>query len=263
MVRRVGRYVLDHLIAREATTVVWKAFDETTREPVALKIPTPHCTQIEVELKYLRELTHNHIIKLLDTVETQFGTALVLPYAAGGDLAAHISENGLPAETVKRIAFSMLTALAYCQKKGLVHRDVKPENILVMNADKVGDSVVLADFGFCAEITQEPTDECFGTFFYLPPECLENGTFDEKGDIWALGVTLLACLTAVFPFDSSSPETAGNEILDGLPDLSELMVKFDVTKDAALLLKKMLARDSTERVTALEALESSWFDSLR
>jgi serine/threonine protein kinase len=263
MLRKVGRYVLDHLISREATTVVWKATDEITGEPVALKIPTPHCTQIEVELKYLNELKHDHIISLLDTVETQFGTALVLPYAAGGNLGDYISATRLQPETVKQIGFTLLQALAYLHKKGLLHRDIKPENILVMDPANFGDSVVLADFGFCTEATNQPTDTCFGTFFYLPPECLESGAFDEKGDIWALGITLLACLTAVFPFNASSPETAGLDIVEGLPDLAQLMVDFDVPEEAAMLLKKMMARDSSERIAASEALESSWFDSLR
>jgi serine/threonine protein kinase len=132
-----------------------------------------------------------------------------------------------------------------------------------MDPENVGDSAVLSDFGFCTEVTNEASGEEFGSCFYLPPESLESGAFSEKGDIWALGMTLFACLTGLFPFDASTRETAAEAILGGLPNLTELMVAANVPAEAQLLLKKMLARNCEDRLTACQALASPWFDSLR
>jgi serine/threonine protein kinase len=251
-------------ISREQTTVLWKAVHPAKGEQVVLKLPQPGCGQIDNEIKIIFDLRHDHILKPIDVVSTAFGSGLVLPLARGGDLFWHVDQGHLDTATVKKIAFHLLSALAFLHKNGVWHQDIKLENILVMDPDNIGDSVVLADFGLAKEYAHgaESLDFC-GSSFYLAPELVMRMPFTEKIDVWALGITLVACLTREMPFDIRSSAATNQSIVEGLPHLESLLADHQIPAEPAELLRRMLARSPDDRWSASKALESTWFDDLR
>jgi serine/threonine protein kinase len=158
----------------------------------------------------------------------------------------------------------MLNVLAFLHENGIWHRDIKAENILVLDPKNIGDSVVLSDFGLCKIYPNGSysTDFC-GSPFSFAPELVLRVPYTEKADIWALGITLVACFTATLPMNTGSREVAEADILDGLPELDLLLIDFDVPNEPADLIRNMLARSPEDRLSAREALQSPWFDDLR
>jgi serine/threonine protein kinase len=140
---------------------------------------------------------------------------------------------------------------------------VKLENILIMDINNVGDSAVLADFGYCKKVTTDVCNEDFvGSAFYAAPELLTNSDYDERIDIWAVGIVMFCCLTATLPFNCFNYDTAAVEIVAGLPDLEQRLMDAKIPSDAADLMRKLLTKDRNRRLRADEALSHPWFASL-
>jgi serine/threonine protein kinase len=252
--------LLQDVIADQSSSVVYEAKDSQTGATYALKIAKPNSPQVGQELSLLSSLSHPSIVPV-SAVRTPYGEAFVMPYAFGGDLLSWIESRPLDEETVKGIIFNVLRALAYLHGRQIWHRDIKPENILVMDHTLSPDCCVLADFGFSREFPEGVcTTEFPGSLHYAAPELLRGESYTEKVDIWALGITMFACLTSRFPF-KTDPDEIRREILAGLPGLFE-GEGIDFSVDCHALLDWMLAPNPAQRPSAEEALNHPWFGDL-
>jgi serine/threonine protein kinase len=254
-------YIFHSEISDEDTTVIIRVVHEESGEDFAIKVPKTDCDQTAFEAEILQGLNHDAIIELIDVFPTEEGPALVLPFAAGGDVYRLIEKCDLLKESDARtVMFRLLTALAYCHQKRVWHRDVKLENLFLITESF--DSVVLGDFGYAINISETPFDWRFlGSPQYAAPEIWQRECYSEKVDMWSAGVTLFAMVAGRFPYDLP----AGREVLcitGWMKSLHDAHGLPTVSPQCNDLLLKMLDMDPVTRISAEDALAHEWFAPL-
>ncbi|MDQ3997315.1 MAG: serine/threonine protein kinase, partial [Gemmatimonadota bacterium] len=213
-----GRYVVEREIGRGATAVVYLARDSARGRAVAIKVLRAELAQFDAAHGFLREvrrhseLEHPHILQVLDTGEQEGQLYCVLPYMEGGTLRQRLlREKQLPIGDAVAIARTVAEALNYAHARGLIHRDVKPENILFTNGE-----ARLADFGIARALeralddtTMTSTGLVRGTAAYMSPEQAGGERdYDGRSDIYSLGCVLYEMLAGVPAFIGPTPEAA-------------------------------------------------------
>ena len=190
-----GRYQLDRLIAAGGMATVWLADDEKLERPVAVKVLSETLTadpayraRFEREARVAAGMLHPNLVKVYDYAADGPRPYLVMEYVNGPTLAALISEDPALLEP-RRLAAELLGALDHIHGAGVVHRDVKPSNVLI---DADGSSK-LTDFGIArpsdaTQLTQ--TGHVIGTLSYMAPEVKEGGEADQRADLYSLGAVL-------------------------------------------------------------------------
>ncbi len=160
------------------------------------------------EIEILKLCQHPNIIRLLDVFENPDHLYIVLELLHGGDLYEYLNKRhfNILEHRARNIVHALATALYYIHSYGIVHRDIKLDNVLMV--DESDDSEVkLVDFGLSKIIG--PGEYChdpFGTYGYAAPEVLEQKPYDSAVDIWSLGVVLYALLAGATPFDDVSED---------------------------------------------------------
>ena len=197
-----SRYVLDRLIGSGAMGQVWAATDQRTGERVAAKLLRPEfardaevLTRFVQERSILLDLVHPSIVRVRDLVVEGEDLAIVMDLVEGADLRARLRAAGTlpPAEAV-RVTADVLTALAAAHAQGVLHRDVKPDNVLLTT--DAPPRVLLGDFGI-ARLAQETTVRMtgvLGTADYMAPEIFTAETVSAASDVYAAGIGLYELL---------------------------------------------------------------------
>ncbi len=211
-----GRYVIERELGRGATAIVYQARDLDLSRSVAVKVLRPEFVESTGAARFLREiritarLQHPLILRVLDSGTVDNQLYFVLPYMDGGTLRDRLNiEKQLPIEEALVIAKSVASALIYAHQQGLIHRDVKPENILFTEGQ-----ACLADFGIARAIELASTDRTTstgvvrGTPAYMSPEqAAGEGRFDGRSDIYSLGCVLYEMVAGVQPFVGPSSQS--------------------------------------------------------
>ncbi len=201
-----GRYRVGREIGRGGWSVVYCARDEKIDQDVALKlfVPPPAAAaqareRLRREVLAARDLVHENIVAVHDLIEDGEQSCIVMEYVPGTDLAIRVRERGpLPPEEAGRIGRGIALALSVAHRRGILHRDVKPQNIL-LGADG---RARLADFGSArldGSSSMTATGGLVGTLDYLAPEVLAGARGDARADVYALGLTLFFSLTGRLP----------------------------------------------------------------
>ncbi|MFF5209070.1 serine/threonine-protein kinase [Streptosporangium sp. NPDC000396] len=202
---------------RSMTSVVYLAEDVRLGRRVAVKALRPAYSRDEMfRRRFLREwrttagLSHPHVMPVYGVGESGGSLYAVMPYIHGGDLWALLESNGpLTLEHAVSVVAQTGEALDYLHAQGLVHRDVKPENILVDT--RSGRRCYLSDFGIATgeASTRRPgtglTGYFVGSLGYMAPEQITAQVVDRRSDVYALGCVLYACLTTMAPFQEHEP----------------------------------------------------------
>ncbi|CAD8095396.1 unnamed protein product [Paramecium primaurelia] len=262
--KKVGPYSLIREIGSGSFARVFRGKMDGRQEDVAIKmiskqnVRNESMSMIEKEIEILRQLDHPNIIKLIDFKRTQNHYYLVFEYCENGDLDAYIrkySPNGkLPEEEVRRIVQQLALALQQMYKLRIVHRDLKLANILVSKNFQIK----LADFGFAKymEDDQYLTSYC-GTPLTMAPEILQRKQYNEKCDVWSVGVIIYQMIYGKSPF---IPPKGGN-----INDLIAIINKGDlqfpdssITPKLKELLLQMLQQDFKRRISFRDFFEHSW-----
>jgi eukaryotic-like serine/threonine-protein kinase len=190
-----GRYVLDRQLARGGMAAVWLAHDVILERPVAIKVLSDTLAgDAEFLARFRREarvaagLSHPNLVSVYDFDAGDQRPYLVMEYVAGGDLRQRLAEGGEGVE-VERLAGELLAALRHIHAAGVLHRDVKPQNVLIGEDGRAQ----LTDFGIAqprdaTSITQ--TGNVLGTERYIAPEVLRGEPPSERSDLYALGMVL-------------------------------------------------------------------------
>ncbi|SDD63016.1 serine/threonine-protein kinase [Actinokineospora iranica] len=206
------RYRLGELIGAGGMADVHSAVDTRLGREVAVKLFHPKAssatvTRLETEARLLAGLSHPGLVRVFDVAVDNERPYLVMELVRGTTLRGLLDERQLDTDMVARLGMRLAGILDHVHSHGIVHRDVKPSNILI---DQDG-ACYLADFGIAralggARITA--TGRCVGTAAYLAPEQIQGETTGPPGDIYSLGLVLLECLTGGPEFDGSDVEAA-------------------------------------------------------
>lgn len=234
------------------------AHDSETGCKVVIKQAIQAQSQVFTEIMFLRSISHQYAIKPI-YYDMNRGI-LVLPFAHGGDLCSVLEkEQIIKEDAMRKTAYCILQCLEYIHSLGIVHNDIKPDNILICDAKYTGDNVILSDFGLAEECDQNGLCHNFGgTKQYLPPEKIDGYYYNDKADIWSLGVTIFTCLLGFWPFDSDCQADQEDEIRNGLPILETSEIDA-LSEDARGLVLKMLQYNANKRISASQALDDPWF----
>lgn len=205
------------------------------------------------EIKVLEKLKHKNIIRLKGYFEDEEMLYLVLEYMPCRD-CSKLFKHKLPTKPqTKNMMKQLIKAVAYIHNKGIVHRDIKLENVLV---DKHF-NIKLIDFGLCAiKDTQfDLLHDTLGTLRYTAPELIKGEGYNESVDIWGLGVIFFMLLTGEFPFNGSSKESIFRRIQEKTLHFS----KYSLDKKEISLLKSMLSKNPDERIEIEDLLQDEFF----
>lgn len=207
-----GRYHLDRELGRGGMGIVVLARDIALDRPVAIKLLPPHLAGLpSLRARFLQEartaarLAHPNIVPIHAVEEHGDLVCFVMGYIAGETLAAKVRNEGpLPAPVVTRLVQEVAWALAYAHQHGVIHRDVKPENILL---DRGTGRAMVTDFGI-ARLTEEapltPRGDVLGTPRMVSPEQAAGEPVDGRSDLYSLGVTAFYALTGRYPFEGDN-----------------------------------------------------------
>ncbi len=201
-----NRYVIGREIGRGGYSIVYRAQDSVLGTDVAVKLLVPPPAIAEVarermrrEVMAARDLTHANIVAVHDFLETDGASYVIMEYIDGLDVARHVEQHGPLSETdAITMGREIASALDAAHRHGVLHRDVKPQNILI---DRNG-KAKLADFGSAkldGQATMTHTGGVVGTLSYLAPEILQGRRPDARSDVYALGLTLYYALTGDLP----------------------------------------------------------------
>lgn len=250
---RVGPYRVMQELGRGGMGVVYLAvhIEDVNAVPVALKVvrggPQVAGSMLRrflAERHILGQLEHPHVARLLETGITTDGTPyFAMTHCPGGSLAERVARGPLPAADALRIARQLTGALAAAHELGIVHRDVKPANVMF---DESGD-VQLTDFGVAKLVDSESTrsGSLIGTPAYLAPEQLRGTAVDHRADLWSVGVTLYQMVTGRRPFDGPSYAAILHAVLAVEPDAPARTADVPPSLDA--LIHHLLRKDPEAR----------------
>ena len=215
---RIGPFRILEEIGRGGMGVVYAAEDTRLGRRVALKVLPPYMGRheeavrhLETEAKAVSALDHPNVATIHDIGLTEQGQPyVVFAHYVGETLAERIARGALSAEEAIAIAVGIARGLGAAHARGIIHRDVKPSNVLLTE----GGEVKLLDFGVAkVHGVDRPLDEArVGTLAYMSPEQLVGGDVDPRSDLWALGTVVHEMLTGRRPFDAETPSALMQEI---------------------------------------------------
>ncbi len=256
-----GRYHLDRELGRGGMGIVVLARDLALDRPVAIKLLPPHLAGIpSLRTRFLQEartaarLSHPHIVPIHAVEEQGELVWFVMGYVPGETLAAKVRNEGpLPPALVTRLVQEVAWALAYAHQHGVIHRDVKPENILL---ERGTGRALVTDFGI-ARLTDHapvtPSGDVMGTPRMVSPEQAAGEEVDGRSDLYSLGVTAFFALTGRYPFEG---DNAGQLLAQHLtvPAPAVASLRPGLPRSLATAVDRCLAKEPGQRFATGEEL---------
>ncbi len=265
--KQLGAYKVEDLIGRGGMAAVYKAYHQATERNVAIKVMLPDVAtnetfqrRFEREAKTLAGLQHVHILPVFDYGQQDGVNYLVMPFLPGRTLADHIRENDLTLAEIATIFRQLASALDYAHGKGILHRDLKPDNVMM---DEDG-NVLLADFGLTrllndAQETSKLTSDStvIGTPAYMSPEQGQGRALDHRSDLYSLAVLLYEMLTGTVPYKAETPVAViFKHISDPLPPPSQL--RDGLPPDVDTVIATGMAKQADDRYDTATAMANAF-----
>ncbi|HXH96405.1 MAG TPA: serine/threonine-protein kinase, partial [Gaiellaceae bacterium] len=255
-----GRYELEELLGSGGMSSVFLARDRLLDRHVALKVlharysdDDEHVARFRREARTVARLSHPHIVTVIDRGVDEGRQFIVFEYVQGENLKELVRRSGpLPAQRAVALGLAVAEGLAFAHAQGLVHRDVKPQNILLNEEGEVK----VTDFGIARSLdvdrglTQAGT--VLGTSEYISPEQASGGVVTPATDVYSLGVVLWELLTGVVPFSGDSfMAVALRHVNEQPPRL--LDVRPDAPPRLAAAVDRALAKSPADRLPSMQA----------
>jgi serine/threonine protein kinase len=249
----LGRYQVLEVLGRGATGIVLKAIDPDLLRPVAIKVLAPYLAasgtgrqRFQREARAAAAVSHDHVVTI-HAVESGDPPYLVMEFISGISLQARLDRDGpLPPKDIARIGNQAACGLAAAHAVGLVHRDVKPANILLENGVE---RVKITDFGLARavdDVRLTQSGVAAGTPLYMSPEQARGETVDHRSDLFSLGAVLYTLATGFPPFRASSTMGVLNRIANDPPrPIRETVPDFPAALEAIIM--QLLEKDPAKR----------------
>jgi len=266
----IGEYSLQRELGRGGMGVVYLARDVQLDRDVAIKVLPPELAAIaSARERFLREartaagLSHPHIVPIHRVGEAQGVVFFVMSYIAGETLGQRLRSQGpLPPADVSRVLREVAWALAYAHGRGIVHRDIKPDNILI---EAGSGRAMVTDFGIASDVQHDAVSALapalapaplMGTAHYISPEHAAGAALDGRSDLYALGVVGYLALSGRYPFDGDTvPALLLAQATQSAPSLRSVAPGVPAALESAI--SRCLARDPAERFADGEALAAA------
>ena len=258
-----GHYVIEREVGAGGMATVYLARDLKHDRQVALKVLRPELSaalgseRFPREIKFVAQFNHPHILSLYDSGEAQGFLFYVMPYVEGESLRDRLArEKQLPVADAIRIMKEVADALAYSHARGVVHRDIKPGNVLLS-----GRHAVVTDFGVAKAVTASAGKDLMttvgmavGTPHYMAPEqAMGQGDIDQRADIYALGILTYEMLTGRTPFSAETAQgILAAHVMEAPKEIREL--RPGVPEPLAQAIMKCLAKDPADRWQSADEL---------
>lgn len=220
---------------------------------------------VQTEISILRQLDHPNVVKLYETFEDASSIYLIFELIEGEELLKLLLRRGKEGKAMTereaaRILKPALSSIAHCHARRIMHKDLKPENIMVVGGEegvKTGDVKVI-DFGLSEIfVPGSASTQAAGTPYYMAPEVF-HCKFNYKCDVWSVGVLMYLLLTAHLPFDAPDKEKYIKVVNSNAVSFPRKLFEH-ISKDAVYLIKRMLTKDPAQRPTASQVLSDPWF----
>ena len=253
----LGRYRLEQRLGAGGFGVVWRARDERLERPVAVKV-LPHRRGLgkraEREALAAARLNHPAIVTLYEAGSDDEAAYLVSELVEGRALDELLADGALSDRDVARIAAALAGALDHAHAHGVIHRDVKPGNVIVPSAPH-GEAALakLTDFGVARLIGDDPltrTSDVVGTLAYMAPEQAEGDEVGTAADLYALGLVTYEALTGVNPVRAGGPAATARRLGEPLPPVRR--VRRDVPRELATAIDRAVRPHPAERGTVAQ-----------
>jgi len=237
-------------VARHALTgaeVAVKIVDKTSLNESSM-------AKLKREVDIMKEMDHPNIVKLYEVIDTETTLYMIMEYAAGGEVFDYLVEHGRMQEKDARTKFrQIVSAVEYCHARGVIHRDLKAENLL-LDAEM---NIKIADFGFSN--TYEPGDQLdtfCGSPPYAAPELFQGKRYDgPEVDVWSLGVILYTLVSGSLPFDGQTLKELRDRVLRG-----KYRIPFYMSQECEQLLKRFLAVSPGRRSALRSVMSHAWMN---
>lgn len=266
-------------IGEGASAKVYKVKEKSTGFIRAMKqvekSKLPDVKYFETEIKILTLLDHPNIVRLFEVFEDQKNFYLIMELCTGGNLLTKMNNNKYKEKKAAIIMEQIVSAIAYCHERGICHRDLKPQNILFCD-ESSNSQIKVVDFGIgkifdpsLANLQSEinnsennhklkKMDSTIGTMYFFSPEVIK-GSYNEKCDIWSLGIILYFMLCGYPPFSGENDNQLIQNILNGKLNFPKTEWK-NISDSAKDLISKMLCPEK-KRLSAKEIMNQKWFKS--
>lgn len=253
-----SRYLMEREIGRGGTAIVFRGRDLIHQRPVAIKVLRPDLPlsseRFLREILILAGLQHPHIVPLFDSGQAEGLLYFVMPLIEGDSLRSRLARGALPPGDALAIVLEVADALGYAHSRSLVHRDVKPENILLSEGH-----AIVTDFGIARAIQQSVDNRTTGTGFaigtplYMSPEQAAGSlAVDSRSDQYSLATVLYELLSGTPPFEGSTPEAVRARQINGdPPQLRISRSGLPASLEAAI--RRALSLDPDDRFDSVEA----------
>ena len=259
MIERIGNYRITEEIGSGGMAVVYKGVQESLRRTVAIKaLKTAVMEDRDVVARFEREATsiasfqHENIITVYDFFRERGALFIVMEYVEGIDLYDLIDRHDrLPSDIAAIISLQVARALDYAHFCAVIHRDVKPANIII---SKLG-TVKLTDFGI-ARVEQSDLTEYgvgLGTPAYMSPEQVLGGRLDHRSDIFALGIVMYQMVTGQKPFVEDESRTAMDKIREDQPERPRAVMPH-IPREFEQIILRCLEKDASDRFSSTQEL---------
>ncbi|XP_023222382.1 RAC-gamma serine/threonine-protein kinase-like [Centruroides sculpturatus] len=252
---------------------VYVVRSKSSDKAIAVKAIKKQRFCVKQQLKIDRERTawrrvssHPHIVSFIGSFETDINHCFVCDYVNGENLTDFLEINGVLSETqAKTMGAQLASAVIYIHDKGIIHRDISSNNILI---DKKNEAYLI-DFGLCT-FQRRPREFC-GTLFYLCPEILQEKEYDAYCDWWAFGVVLYQILVGKTPMDVYLETLMTLEDFQTLPiteqikivEEVELTYPFELSEDAKQIIQDLLQKNPEERLSERKIKKHKFFDDVQ
>lgn len=254
------RYELRERIGQGGGSTVYRAIDHRLGRDVAVKVLGPELAsdpafveRFRREARAAASLSHPNVVAVHDWGERDGSYHIVMELVAGNDLKSEIRHRGaLPEAEALRIAMQIAAGLDAAHRRGVIHRDLKPQNVLL---DPNG-HVKVADFGIARVSGQSQltrTDELFGTVHYLSPEQAEGKPADERSDLYSLGIVLYEMLTGTLPFEADTPIAVASMHLREAPPPPRT-IRPELSRETESVVLRALEKDPARRYQSASAM---------